>query len=163
MNDIKSMNVSTVIDSISKGEIKVKDIASVYNKTDRTIQKHIKTLGYVWDAKARKYLATGEGYNKDNDTKLFTEIVEPNPLNTTVEKNKSRSNSTNKSTNKVEVSSFDSIDLILKGTNINNSRVQRAYYLDNDIATIIDSVDNKQKSNLVNECLRKVFKEKGLL
>lgn len=51
MNDIKSMTVSTVISSISSGEMKVEDLATLYGKTTRTIQKYIKTLGYVWNPK----------------------------------------------------------------------------------------------------------------
>jgi len=35
--------------------------------------------------------------------------------------------------------------------------------LDNDVLQIIDNVDSGIKSELVNECLRKVFKEKGLI
>lgn len=171
MADIKSMDVSTVISSIASGLIKVNDIAQVYGKTDRTIQKHIKALGYVWSAKERKYLPTGDSYSEGNDTKLFSEFVEFNNANSTDKKTKSRVNSTNKSTikstdkgtDKIVEGNSDNIDLILFGKSIDNNRVQRAYYIDKDLAGIIDGVDNKQKSNLVNACLRKIFEEKGLL
>ena len=170
MSDIKSMDVSTVISSISSGQMKVSDLASVYGKTDRTIQKYIKSLGYTWSAKERKYLAEGDSYNSVNDSKLFTEIVESY---STVDNNKStktindnsnkRVNNTVDNNNVTDVSTVDSIDRILFSKSVESQRVQRAYYIDKDIASVIDTVDNKQKSNLVNECLRRIFKEKGLL
>lgn len=181
MNDIKSMTVSTVISSISSGEIKVKDLATLYGKTDRTIQKYIKSLGYVWNPKERQYSPTGDTYSNDNDSKLFTDIVESYSvvdnkkstnnsnarINSTVEHKKDTNNSNarlNSTVDNTKVkNTVDSIDRILFGKSIESQRVQRAYYIDRDIASIIDTVDNKQKSNLVNECLRRVFEEKGLL
>lgn len=170
MSDIKSMNVSTVISSISSGQMKVDDLASVYGKSNRTIQKYIKSLGYVWNAKEGKYLSTGDSYDSVNDSKLFTEIVESystvankKPTKTVTNNSNKKINSTVDSTVETNDSTVDNIDMILFGKIRENKRVQRAYYIDNDIARIIDDVDNKQKSNLVNECLRKVFNEKGLL
>lgn len=166
MNDIKSMDVSTVISSISSGQIKVDDLASVYGKSNRTIQKYIKSLGYTWSAKERKYLATGDSYNSINDSKLFTEIVESysdtKKPTKTINSTKGVNNTVDDST-ATDVSTVDSIDRILFSKSVESQRVQRAYYIDKDIASVIDTVDNKQKSNLVNECLRRIFKEKGLL
>lgn len=163
MSNIKDMNVSTVMDSISKGEIKVKDIAVAFGKTERTIQKHIKLLGYVWNASEKHYESIGEGYDKNNDDKNISEFISPTVTSKLDKMQKKKKEGRINSTIKVDSSTIDSIDTILLGNSINNSRVQRAYYLDKDIATIIDRVDGKQKSNLVNECLRKVFSEKGLL
>lgn len=170
MSDIKSMDVSTVISSISSGQIKVSDLASVYGKTDRTIQKYIKTLGYVWIPKGKKYLPTGDSYDSINDSKLFTEIVESystvanNKPTKTVKGNSTKIiNNTVDNANDTGISTVDSIDRILFSKSVESQRVQRAYYIDKDIASVIDTVDNKQKSNLVNECLRRIFKEKGLL
>lgn len=170
MNDIKSMTVSTVISSISSGQMKVKDLASAYGKTDRTIQKYIKSLGYKWSPQLKKYLPDLESYDVGNDDKLFTDIVESystvdsktsnKPVNSTV---KDSSDVVEENKNSTNESTIDSIDMILFGKTIESQRVQRAYYIDKDVASVIDTVDNKQKSNLVNECLRKVFKEKGLL
>lgn len=170
-NNINDLTIITVIDLIGSGELKVKDLATFFGKSERTIQKHIKGLGYIWDSKERKYIPKGEEYNSSNDNKLFSEVVNPNILNS-LKTDKGRKNSTKKDnkkkTNNVTKNSNvdsidDSIDSILFGKSTNNGRVQRAYYLDTDIAGIIDKIDGKQKSNLVNDCLRKVFKEKGLL
>lgn len=168
MDDIKSMSVSTVISSISSGQIKVNDLATIYGKTDRTIQKYIKSLGYIWSPKEKGYLPTGDSYDSVNDSRLFTEIVES--YSTVANKNSNKDvtvsntkklNSTVNSSNML--STQDSIDKILFSESVDSNRVQRAYYIDKDILKVIDKVDNKQKSNLVNECLRRIFKEKGLL
>lgn len=163
MSNIKDMNVATVINGISKGEIKVKDIAVAFGKTERTIQKHIKLLGYIWNASEKHYESIGEGYDKNNDGKKISEFISPTATSKLDNLPKIKKEGRTNSTKKVEHKILDSIDNILLGNSINNDRVQRAYYLDKDIANIIDRVDGKQKSNLVNECLRKVFKEKGLL
>lgn len=168
MDDIKSMSVSTVISSISSGQIKVNDLAITYGKTDRTIQKYIKSLGYIWNPKEKGYLPTGDSYDSVNDSKLFTEIVESystvankKPTKAVTVSNTKKLNSTVDSSN--VVSTPDSIDKILFSESVDSNRVQRAYYIDKDILKVIDKVDNKQKSNLVNECLRRIFEEKGLL
>jgi len=55
----------------------------------------------------------------------------------------------------------DNIDRILAGKKA--KKEYRGFYLDSDVMGVIDSVGNGIKSELVNECLRKVFKDKGLL
>ena len=162
--NINDLDVATVINLISSGELKVKDLANFFGKSERTVQKHIKSLGYVWDSKERKYTTKGEEYDNSNDNKLFSDVIKPNVINK-LKNDKGRKNSTKKvATNDSNINSIDNnIDNILFGKGTNNGRVQRAYYLDTDIAGIIDQIDGKQKSNLVNDCLRKVFKEKGLL
>ncbi|MGI2813744.1 hypothetical protein ACRS7A_22450 [Bacillus cytotoxicus] len=42
-------------------------------------------------------------------------------------------------------------------------RTYRGFYFDEDVLSVIDSVANRYKSDLINEVLRKVFKDKGLL
>lgn len=64
-------------------------------------------------------------------------------------------------TNKANKKKDDNIDLLLSGKK--PKRVSKAFYLDHDVLQIIESVDSGVRSDLVNECLRKVFKEKGLL
>jgi len=71
----------------------------------------------------------------------------------------------NKSKNKVIVrnSSSDVIDVLLIGTKASSKRVYQGFYFDKDVLSIINSVPKSYKSELINEALRKVFKEKGLL
>ncbi|WP_439952134.1 hypothetical protein, partial [Klebsiella pneumoniae] len=68
--------------------------------------------------------------------------------------------STNASTT---ASKVDAIDLLLQQPKDRSKRVYRGFYFDDDVLHIIDRVPKSYKSELVNEALRKVFKEKGLL
>ncbi|EOK5524663.1 hypothetical protein ACM6TU_004547, partial [Escherichia coli] len=75
------------------------------------------------------------------------------------------SESTNDSLSKASTttSKVDAIDLLLQSPKDRSKRVYRGFYFDDDVLSIIDRVPKSYKSELVNEALRKVFKEKGLL
>jgi len=62
-----------------------------------------------------------------------------------------------------KASTVDAIDLLLQSPKDRSKRVYRGFYFDDDVLSIIDRVPKSYKSELVNEALRKVFKEKGLL
>lgn len=55
----------------------------------------------------------------------------------------------------------DNIDRLLAGKKV--KKAYRGFYFDDDVLSVIDSVSSGVKSELVNECLRKVFRDKGLL
>lgn len=61
----------------------------------------------------------------------------------------------------------DSLDFLLFGKKQSSNKVYKGFYLEPEIARILDKLARKQgkgiQSQLVNESLRKVFKEKGLL
>jgi len=58
----------------------------------------------------------------------------------------------------------DSIDRLLsQQERSRDNKTYRGFYMDDDVSKVIDSVGRGSKSELVNEALRKVFKEKGLL
>ncbi|EGI2115166.1 hypothetical protein FH832_003247, partial [Listeria monocytogenes] len=67
------------------------------------------------------------------------------------------------STSSSKASTVDAIDLLLQSPKDRSKRVYRGFYFDDDVLSIIDQVPKSYKSELVNEALRKVFKEKGLL
>lgn len=76
------------------------------------------------------------------------------------------SNNTSKKTNQKTVlnpsgGTSDNIDRLLAGKKA--KKAYRGFYFDSDVLAFIDNVDSGIKSELINECLRKVFKEKGLL
>ncbi|MGW2184058.1 hypothetical protein ACWCXX_40080, partial [Streptomyces sp. NPDC001732] len=142
------------------------DIAKELNKSERTVQLKIKKLGYKWHSSKKIYEPILEGYDKENDNKNFLELFDNSAIKQLtkpiVEKEKVQKENRNNSTvKKTKDSELDMIDVILNKEN--HERIQRAYYIDADLAGIIDKVDGKQKSNLINECIRKVFKEKGIL
>ncbi|MGZ0132638.1 hypothetical protein ACXKZH_11010 [Priestia megaterium] len=62
-----------------------------------------------------------------------------------------------------KASTVDAIDLLLQSPKDRSKRVYRGFYFDDDVLSIIDRVPKSYKCELVNEALRKVFKEKGLL
>lgn len=59
-----------------------------------------------------------------------------------------------------KASTVDAIDLLLQSPKDRSKRVYRGFYFDDDVLSIIDRVPKSYKSELVNEALRKVFKEK---
>lgn len=77
--------------------------------------------------------------------------------------NESESTSTSFSKASTNASKVDSIDLLLQHPKERAKRVYPGFYFDDDVLSIIDRVPKNYKSELVNEALRKVFKEKGLL
>jgi len=56
---------------------------------------------------------------------------------------------------------IDKIDRLLAGKK--TKKAYRGFYFDSDVLAVIDNVNSGIKSELINECLRKVFKEKGLI
>jgi hypothetical protein len=171
----REMTVKDVIVAIGKGELKIRDLAKEFGKSDRTIQAKIKALGYKWNPKNAVYEAVGEAYSPENDSKIFADLFDVSPLKKALQasqevavakesnkKSKASHKQNNNATTVIHETPQDAIDYILFGSRKVN-RVQRAYYIDKDLADIIDKIEGKQKSNLVNECIRKVFQEKGIL
>lgn len=151
--------------------VNVDSIAKALDKSDRTIQNKIKSLGYKWDSKLRRYDYIGEEAEpKDIDFRTLFDNKD-NPIKRIAKKEISKGEkevsaatiaSNKKVSPKENNSDYDMIDMLLN-SEPKAKKVYKGFYIDEDIANIIDSVDKKKKSELVNQCLRKVFKEKGLL
>ncbi len=173
------MLVKDMIKAIENNEINVDDICSHFGFSDRTYQKKISNLGFKWDSKACKYnfngtdetvfdMAIGDVFKKgsrnvvkkevENASKEIASTVQDDVKKTTETNSNNTSNITSKRGRK---KTSDNIDRLLAGKKA--KKEYRGFYLDNDVLGIIDNVDSGIKSELVNECLRKVFKEKGLL
>lgn len=177
------MLVKDMIKSIENKELNVEDVCSHFGISDRTYQKKIGALGFKWESKACKYnfngtdetvfdMAIGDVFKKgsinvvkkevENDVQNASEeiasTVQDDVKKTTETNSNNASNNTSKRGRK---KTSDNIDRLLAGKKA--KKEYRGFYLDNDVLGIIDNVDSGIKSELVNECLRKVFKEKGLL
>lgn len=181
------MLVNDLISGIESKAIAIKDVAEYFASSDRTIQKKIKALGFNWDAKKAKYHIEGNeeqqvylvGLTLD---KVFSKgaVQQNNSKNTSTNdgksesaantKNDSQTNSVNESkiasNNTSKVNSFgdsdmDRIDEILSGKKPNKKYI--GFYAEDDVASVLDSIEGRIKSELINECLRVVFKSKGLL
>ncbi|MFS0907578.1 transposase family protein [Priestia aryabhattai] len=152
------MLVKEILNKIMLKEMTIKELAALYNVSDRTIQSKIKKLGYEWNSKKSIYNYVGEDpepVDVDFNT-LFGQtskmLAEQKQTNSEVAA--SASTSTSKA---------DAIDILLQNPKNRSKRVYRGFYFDEDVLGIIDRVPKSYKSELVNEALRKIFKEKGLL
>lgn len=173
-----NMLVRDLIKAIGNKEIRVADLSNKYGLSERTIQKRIKGYSLVWDSKAGKYDFVGNDKNTLNITldEAFKKAVNSNNKGngkakrnikkvideiavTTPEKEiRTNSNNNNSKNSKKEI---DNIDRLLAGKK--TKKAFRGFYLDSDVLEIIDNVDSGIKSELVNECLREIFRQKGLL
>lgn len=184
MDEVAKMLVRGMIEAISDKKLKVNDLAKKYEVSDRTIQTKIKKLGFEWDSVEGKYNFVGIDesiFDKDIDevfkknSKTTKQLTGTFPIQKRVKKN-IRTVNKNRPENDSDIDSesiirknmkknnkkkIDNIDRLLAGKKA--KREFRGFYLDNDVLQIIDNVDSGIKSELVNECLRKVFKEKGLI
>lgn len=165
------MLVRDIINAIHNKEMTVPEIATKYGVSDRTIQNKIKKLGFTWNHKEMKYIAneevTEETYNTPfNDLMQVQRINTPKQVKAVTEDSK-RSQTVQKkqtATKKADTEGYDTLDYLLFGEQLKNEgRQYKGYYMDADVLSIIDNVKSGSKSDLVNEALRKIFKEKGLL
>lgn len=155
------MLVKDVLNQIEKKETSVKELAEAYGVSTRTIQNKIKKLGFTWNAKKAVY----EYFGSDKDSleiefaslfpNLFTGKSEREVAATTVRSEK-------KDKPKQIDDEFSIIDEILGAKQ--EKKDYRGFYLTADVLKVIDSVaNNRKKSELVNEALRIVFRNRGLL
>ncbi|MGG0533440.1 HTH domain-containing protein [Priestia aryabhattai] len=168
------MLVKKMLNGIMMKEITIKELADQYDVSTRTIQTKIKKLGYEWDSKKSIYRYVGEDTEPlDLD---FSTLISKNSIIPAEQKlansevaasisylNESESTSTSSSKASTNDSKVDAIDLLLQSPKDRSKRVYRGFYFDDDVLGIIDRVPKSYKSELVNEALRKVFKEKGLI
>lgn len=166
------MLVKDIIEGIETKKFTVSQLAEKYQVTKRTIQGKIKSLGFTWDAKGMKYDHTA--VPEDTYSLVFDDLMQSKG-NTSRKHEKSNtkhsgSNESDMYTARKETATskqeeeYDRLDYLLFGRQKNDAdRMYRGYYIDNDLLSIIDNVKTGNKSDLINECLRYVFKQKGLL
>ncbi|MCR8867336.1 helix-turn-helix domain-containing protein [Priestia megaterium] len=168
------MLVKKMLNGIMMKEITIKELADQYNVSTRTIQLRIKKLGYEWDSKQSIYRYVGkepEPLEVDFNTLISKNSKVPAEQKQTTSEiaasishvNESESTSASFPKASTSASKVDAIDILLQNSKDRSKRVYRGFYFDDDVLSIIDQVPKSYKSELVNEALRKVFKEKGLL
>jgi len=168
------MLVKEILNKIKMKELTIKELADLYEVSTRTVQLKIKKLGYEWDNKQSIYHYVGED-SEPIDVDFSTLFSKTSKMIVGQKQNISEiasaiendSNSAINSTSNLKASTdaskVDAIDILLQNPKDRSKRVYRGFYFDNDVLSIIDRVPKSYKSELVNEALRKVFKEKGLL
>ena len=151
------MLVKDVIQGMEAGTITGKQLSEQYAISTRTISKKIKQLGYLYDNTNKTYTFIGDDLETAENTdfgalfrqniRLYADITPPVPKPI-------------KPKPKETAPVLDAIDKLLMPAT-KEKRIYRGYYFDADLLHIIDKSDNK--SALINECIRAVFKQKGLL
>ncbi|MGF9893524.1 hypothetical protein ABEX78_33425 [Priestia megaterium] len=168
------MLVKEILNKIKMKELTIKELADLYEVSTRTVQLKIKKLGYEWDSKQSVYHYVGEEPEPidvdfsmlfSKNSKIIAEQKQTNSEIASAIESESTSTSTSTSNLKASTnaSKVDAIDILLQNPKDRSKRVYRGFYFDDDVLSIIDRVPKSYKSELVNEALRKVFKEKGLL
>lgn len=156
-----NMLVKELLQLIANKELKVKDVALHYGTSDRTIQSKIKKLGFTWESKERKYVLAS---NDESVYKLKIDDVFANKNDVINKSNVDVEEEIKNNSEEISVlASEDNIDMLLSGNTKKAKKEYRGFYFDSDVLKIIDGVNSGAKSELVNECLRRVFKDKGLL
>ncbi|NEW00357.1 HTH domain-containing protein [Bacillus megaterium] len=151
-----------MLNGIMMKEITIKELADQYDVSTRTIQLKIKKLGYEWDSKESIYRYVGEESEPlDVD---FSTLISKNSKMPAEQKlatsEVAASVSYLNESESTSASTVDAIDILLQSPKDRSKRVYRGFYFDDDVLSIIDRVPKSYKSELVNEALRKIFKEK---
>lgn len=164
------MLVKDVIKGMEAGTITGKQLSEQYAISTRTISKKIKQLGYLYDNTNKTYTYTGDDLETAENTdfgalfrtnqRIYADITPsvPKPIKPITDKPKQTAKPKPKATPANEP---DAIDKLLMPVKDKPERIYRGYYFDADLLAIIDASPNK--SALINECIRAVFKQKGLL
>jgi hypothetical protein len=146
----------------------MKEVCEDLGVSPTTVQRKLKKLGYEWDNSEKVWLWKHEEAAPD-DTNLMDIINKPgegkpvnkaanNPDNNKTIKQDPHDNP-NPNNNPVDV-----FDKLINPERKINAKVQRGFYFDPDVIKALDrNVKSKYKSEFVNEALKRVLKEKGLL
>lgn len=164
------MLVKDVITGMEAGTITGKQLSEQYAISTRTISKKIKQLGYLYDNTNKTYTFIGDDLETTENTD-FGALFRTNQriYDATLPVPKPIKQSTDKPTQPAKPkkkipaknSELDAIDKLLMPVKDKPDRIYRGYYFDADLLAIIDVSPNK--SALINECIRAVFNQKGLL
>lgn len=166
------MLVKEIIDGINAQTITRTRICEQYGITTRTFSNKIKALGYSWDKAAAKYSYQGNQdikvieateweslFNQPRARRKPTEAPQQ-PAATTARK-VSKKTETPAEAPKQPDKAMDIIDALF--SHVEPEKEYRGFYIDKDILAAVDKVKGRNKSKLVNECLRIVLESKGLL
>ncbi|ECO1677967.1 hypothetical protein XO47_15175 [Listeria monocytogenes] len=161
------MKIGDVLNEVKKpGET----IASVAKRIDgiseKPLRKVLKSAGYEFSNREPKgwiYIGQDpEPLEKSIFDFTTKATASKSTSNIKVIKSKDESKKESISNNKSE--SMDAIDVLLKRkSRKGKNKTYRGFYFDEDVLTVIDSIESGNKSELINEALRKVFNDKGLL
>lgn len=162
------MLVKDVLSKIEKKETSVKELAEAYGVSTRTVQNKIKKLGFTWNPKKAvyQYFVSDEESSASYEEASEMEFASLFSSAFTGKSEREVAATTVRSERKAKPKQIDDeysiIDEILGAKQ--EKKDYRGFYLTADVLKVIDSVaDKRKKSELVNEALRIVFRNRGLL
>lgn len=160
------MTFDEIIKAFNNKEQTKKEVAEVYGKNLSTLYRDLNKNGYFHNKETGKWEFTGEKAPQKHNASIDESTAKASESNIKVK----ASNSTSKSEQKASESKhdeskseLDTIDMLLNMKATAKKRTYRGFYFDDDVLSVIDNVATGNKSDLVNEILRKTFKDKGLL
>lgn len=134
------MNIDDLVRKINNEELTTAGIAKDKKVSVRTIQNRIRKQGFIYDKSAKIWTKEGDSGVVNTNTAYEVETVASKPVTS------------------------DMIDQLLnaKPKELKN-RTFKGFYYDSDVLSVIDSLPTGKRSDLINEVLREVFKERGRL
>lgn len=151
--------IGTILSMINNSNIKIPEIAKAFGISRDTFTRRLKTVGYIWDNVNKIYMFDGNLISNENCLDKTQKEIDQIPIKEILApKRKGRTKSKHK-----QIKS-EPIDTIAKAFNLkSNKRHQIAFYIDQDIKDVLDKIPHGKKSDIINQCLRQVFRTKGLI
>lgn len=183
------MKVQDIINRLNSGE-KAKDLVEEFKVSRDTIRRRLDSIGYRFDNSAKQYFYHGSEPQATIDEMDFLELIgnvklrgvnaiknKFRPIHPAINSNRtSNSNSDYDSNvdsnvnnnllaiNEIATASLDELDEILSfKTPSEKKKSFHGFYLEEDIEKVLEGISKGKRSEFVNRCLRRVFKDKGLL
>jgi len=158
--NIDNMTVQEIVDAIGNKELSTQAIADIKEVSNRTVQRKIKSLGYDWSQQDGKHVPTGAKFKEGNESLIFVSLFDTHAE----AQNASDEVAVTKEVKAKGKPKYKAEFLSLyMGEEKPSAKVQRNYYMQEDVLSVIDTIPSLKRSEFVNECLRHFFKENGLL
>lgn len=146
-----------LVEGFAAKSITKKSLMEQYGVSKDHLQKRLKEAGFVYDRAAQHYVYTGDLADiSDQDVTAILAVA-----GTAKATAKATESATKESTSGIV--QLDIFDVLIHGTDTSKKgKSQRAYYLDNEVLELLDSIKGS-KSAFVNEAIKAVFRQKGML
>jgi len=173
------MNLGDLIQKINDDEVTTKEIAGKYDISIRTIQNRFNTAGFNYDYGTKRWHYKNsifeESDNADEDIESFTLDVDEVLQKKARGKRYKETQTSDKGLSHINTpkemeepqsmaKTNDKVDKLFNAEPAKKKdRVYKGFYFDSDVLAVINNVAGGKKSDLINEALRMVFKQKGRL
>lgn len=164
------MKIREYFERIEAGET-VKAIAESINKPPKALNRALERAGYEYNRTTRKWEYTGEGAEPLDQPFVFgrsgqrvgATTSNSTTESTTTRKPKSKSNSDSVRDTTSSSESMDIFDRLLNSEHKSEPKGYRGVYFSPEVNKVLDQIESGRRSEFIDECVKKVLKEKGLL